>query len=261
METTSESLFEWKAPSSQVAQRLAMAAITSLTLHVLCFYLFQVQEPKARRSLPQTFTAVALTPDQPAARTILRQIEDHYSAYSGTLLPGSSLEMPVPSLDYEPTYQSSDVPLMPLPEVEVSDPVARDVLAVSPLILPAIPAWTPPKGSVVQAQEPSDLLRLADGLVLKLPAVWRGRLKLQDEGGLVWTALRGALTTESGRSPWEIAIDPTGAVREIYPMSESPSQAVKEAVKTLTFSPPQGNEKTHWFNVEVLWGMNGVAEP
>ena len=98
MATTSQSLFEWKASSAQFVQRLILAVITSLTIHVLCFYIFQVQEPKARRTLPQTFRAVALTPDQPAARAILKQIEDYHSAYSGTLLAGSSLEMPLPSL-------------------------------------------------------------------------------------------------------------------------------------------------------------------
>ena len=260
MEKTTESLFEWKAPSSHVGQRLAMATITSLTLHVLCFYLFQVQEPKARRTLPQTLAVVALTPDQPAARTMLRQIEDDYSAYSGTLLAGSSLEMPVPSLDYEPTYQSARVQLMPLPELESSPSAGRDVLAVSPLMLPSIPAWTPPEGSVELAQEPSGFRPLAEDLVLKLPEVWRGRLKPSDDSHVDWAALRQTLTTESGRSPWRIAIDPTGAVNEIFPMSESPRLEVKEAIKTLTFAPPQGNQ-THWFKLEVLWGESGGAEP
>ena len=259
MATTSQSLFEWKASSSQFVQRLTLAAITSLTIHILCFYIFQVQEPKVRRTLPQTLSAVVLTPDQPAARTILRQIEDYHSAYSGTLLAGSSLEMPLPSLDYEPTYQSAKVRLMPLPKLGTARPVARDVLAVSPLMLPAIPAWTPPEGSVEQAQEPSRTLPLAEDLVLKLPAVWKNRLKPREGDGREWGALREALNAE-GRSPWRIAIDPKGVVSEIFPMSESPRQEVKAALKTLTFSPQQGNE-THWFEVEVLWGTSGVAEP
>jgi|GEM_PF-2010423 hypothetical protein len=260
MEKTNESLFEWKAPSSQFWQRLAMASITSLTIHVLCFYLFQVQEPKARRTLPQTLSAVALTLDQPAARTILRQLEDYHSAYSGTLLAGSTLEMPFPSLDYESTYQTASVQLMPLPKPESFRPAARDVLAVSPLMLPKIPAWTPPEGSVEQAQEPSGFLKLAEGLTLKLPAVWQGRAEPREGSDVDWAALRGALIAESGRSLWRIAIDSTGAVSKIFPLSEPPRQEVKAAVKTLTFSPPQGNE-THWFKVEVLWGESDVAEP
>lgn len=253
MATDSGVLFYWKAPASQFAQRIVLASIASLTIHILCFYIFQVQEPQARRTLPVTFNVVCLQPDHEPSKIRLRQLKDYHAAYASALLVGSSLEMPPPRLDYEPTYKEAKIDLMPLPDMEPSRVQPSQVLAVSPLMLPAIPEWTPPEGAVAQAQETSGDLSLTEDMVLTLPQVWQARLK--NRNGADWASLRASLGQESGRSSWHVAIDDSGNLSQIFPLVELPRAEVKAALQTLTFSPSQGNQTT-WLKMHLEWGPN-----
>lgn len=184
---------------------------------------------------------------------MLVRLQDYHAAYSSALLVGSSLEMPPPRLDYESTYQKATIDLMPLPKLEPSRVQPSQVLAVSPLMLPAIPEWTPPEGAVAQAQGISGDVALAEDMILTLPEVWQARLK--DKSGTDWVSLRASLGQERGRSSWQVAIDDTGTLSQIFPLSELPLAEVKAALQTLEFSPPQGNQTT-WLKMHLEWGLN-----
>ena len=250
MDTHSESLFHWKAPASQFGQRIILASLASLSIHILCFYIFQIQEPQARRTLPHNLEVTYLLPSDPNAHAMIQQIEDYHAGYAGTLLVGSTLEMPPPHLDYEPTYQNAKVQLMPLPDLEMATADATEVLRLPSMMLPAIPKWTPPEGTVVQAQEPSGRLPLAEGLELVLPELWQGRI--QEQGGADWSAIKASFAADTGRSSWRMAIGPKGTVTQMFPLSETPNSTIGEALRSLTFSPQQGNQTT-WLVVHLQW--------
>lgn len=136
-------LFHWRAPASDFAQRLIIAAIAAISIHGLCFYVFQVQEPQSARTLPRTFGVTYLSPSDPNARLILQQINDYYAAYEGTLLAESDLHMPWGALDYEASFRQIEPELMPLPEREKTPTEALGP-KVSAMVLPDIPPWIPP---------------------------------------------------------------------------------------------------------------------
>ena len=147
-------LFQWKAPASDFAQRLIIAVIAAISIHGLCFYVFQVEEPQSPRTLPSTYGVTYLSPDDPSARLILRQIDDYYTAFEGTLLADSELNMPLGSLDYEPSYLQVTPELMSLPEPE--SPLPSELgPAGSVMVLPPIPPLIPNANSEVDQPEES----------------------------------------------------------------------------------------------------------
>lgn len=146
MAETAKPLFHWKAPRAEFAQRWILAVIGAVSVHGLCFYVFQIEEAQSPRSLPKTYGVTQLSANDPNARRVLRQIDDYYAAFEGTLLADTPLSLPFGYLDDDPYFNQIDVGLHPLPE---TPPAPDDPLEswFDPMVLPPLPALEPSDGT------------------------------------------------------------------------------------------------------------------
>ncbi|MFT5190308.1 MAG: hypothetical protein ACI957_003342 [Verrucomicrobiales bacterium] len=246
MDADTNILFQWKAPTSDFVPRMVIAFIAAITIHGLCFYIFQVQEPQSARALPRTFEITYLAPDDLNARLILQQIDDYHAAYESTLLADSPLNMPLPTLDYHPTYQSFKPSLMPLPESHVLDESSFESVGEF-MVLPSIPAWKPVGNGSLRRSSPG--IVVTEGLQLILPQEWKARYLGSPTAD--WAAAKG-IAPEDGRVSWRLSIHPEGRVEEAFPLTEMPNEALKEAVRRLSFMPRKGNA-LEWLEVHLQW--------
>ncbi len=253
MATNPNILFHWKAPASDFAQRMIIAAVAAISIHGLCFYVFQVQDPESPRTLPRTYGVTYLSPQDPTAHLILQQIDDYYAAYEGTLLADSELNMPLGSLDYEPSYTQMSPRLMPWPERNVLPLEAlgpRD----NPIVLPEIPPWTPPEKASGSANASPEGFALVDGLRLFLPDGWRARY-LGGGLGTDWSAVEKRRPADRASQGWRLSVSRDGRVAKAVP-SEAAAPAdrtAEEALKTLRFTPWDDGEDIDSFEIELRW--------
>ena len=108
------SVFHWRLGRTDIGLRMIVAVILAVVVHGLCFYVFQVQDPKVSRSRPKTFSVTILSSKDPNAAAILQQIDDYYAAYSGTLSQESELRLSPKPVPYTPSFlEEAPWPLLP----------------------------------------------------------------------------------------------------------------------------------------------------
>ncbi len=107
-------VFHWRLGRTDIGLRMIVAVILAVVLHGLCFYVFQVQDPKVSRARPQTLGVTVLSSKDPNAAAIRRQIDDYYAAYSGTLSADSDLQLDPKPPHYTPSFlKVTSEPLLP----------------------------------------------------------------------------------------------------------------------------------------------------
>ena len=207
-------------PKSYWNLRLLVAAVVAIVLHVFCFYIFQVQDPKVSRELPETSHVTYLSPDDPSAAAVLRRLDDYYAAFDGALRPDSILRAPLrlASLEERPVRHQLD--LMPSPYVGQSE---------------SFPGVLPPLPNTGAAPIP--------GLTYS-PSVRHRALDRE----LDWDDDPG-----TDLSAWRVAIDPVGKVLHVFPADgQVPSEQdlkIGEAVSRLRFSAAPSLTSLEWGTV------------
>lgn len=246
MPSDSDILFHWKASSSGVVQRLIIAWVVAISIHGLCFYIFQVQDPQSPHTVPQTFSVTYLSAEDPVAGPILQKIDDYYAAYDGTLLADSELNMPLRSLDYEAHYESVTPELMPLPERE-APPLTSLGPEIDAMVLPPLPAWTPPADQPMEGG-----IALTEGLELVLPEGWSERYR--GSSGTDWEMVKreAGLGPGEGRSTWNVLIRRDGKVDQVRSQTAPADNVVEAALRNLTFTP-RSSADSIWLQVHLLW--------
>ena len=105
--------FNWERKRLASRARLALYLLVSLALHIGCFYVFQVVYPTPSHTAPIPSSVLLLSRENPAAREVLREIDDRVAAYDITVedhSPEYTLEDL--GLAYRPSF--ADVKLEPL---------------------------------------------------------------------------------------------------------------------------------------------------
>lgn len=251
-------LFHWKAPKTFFSIRLLAASVAAIVIHGFCFYIFQVEEPTARRTLPQTHEILMLSLDARSAAllpqaeesdptssvkgktaTLLRQIEDYYAGFEGTLNPRSPLQISLDALP-EPRLDAAPAPeIRPLydgfrpvePEIE-EDGATR--LAFLPENKPYEPAPA--------RHLPGPSFVLSPGLEQR---GWQNgvpRVDLKDPA---------AVAPPSGQIAWRVAVTPSGRVEFVFPLRVRESPQLDEVASQLRRSRFQARPETE---TELQWG-------
>ena len=248
MASDTDILFSWRAPASDLLQRLIIAWVAAISIHGLCFYIFQVQDPQASRSLPRTYEITYLSPQDATARLILRQIDDYYAAYEGTLLADSDLNMPLSSRDYEPWHQEVKPRLMPLPEP------GQDLNSLGPeggsVVPPRVRPWAPAVGALTVFSGSIVAVDLGGGCQLMVPEGWQERF--QGSPGVDWARVKESQVEDEGRFRWRLSVEASGRVDQAFPVTRLPDSSMRKAARSLRFTPlAEGDPQ--WVEVELRW--------
>ena len=220
---------QWTDPQGYWNLRLLIAAISAIVLHVFCFYVFQVQDPKASRVLPATTQVTYLSAANPEAEWVLRQIDDYYSAFDSTLNLDSDLHQSLTMGDGR--YPSSRwyVDLMPAPYLD-SATNREPFLGV----LPSLPA--------------SDDGSKHMGHLTYSESIRHRVLTVNLEFDLA-----SALPEGRPSASWRIAIAPSGKVAYLFPVGRHKDEKVASriglAIRQLTFQSAPSLKTLEWGTV------------
>lgn len=251
-------LFEWRAPSSDFAQRFVIASLAAISIHGLCFYIFQVQKPEGPVALPRTDDVVLLRADDANAQLVLEQIDDFYAGYTGTLLANSDLNERIRSLDYAPAFEGWEIELK---SMEGSAPPSLATLgpADSPMTLPEVPAW--------ESTMPEDEgVRLAPGLrLVTVPQAWEERFQASE--GVDWLRIaENPPLGGQGHLGWKVDLAVDGSVAELQSIGGQTSDQIVEGVlkDALRFSEAElpDNLEERVLEAHLYWDalLQGGAE-
>ena len=228
--STGRRVFQPQKASGYWNLRLFIAALAAIVGHVFCFYVFQVQDAKVLRVLPETSHVTYLSQDDPSAFAVLRQLDDYYAAFDGALASNSSLTAPLPMVAAEVGKQRYYIDLMPSPFGVGSANKASNVLPV----LPVLP-------QVAGAKVPSRNLRYSSSL--------RHRA-LSNQ--VDWVDDRTGVFVETA---WRVAITPSGKVHHVFPLDgNAPAPALESlqrAIRSLRFQSASSLSELEWGTVTV----------
>ena len=131
-------IFAWKDRYHRKL-RLAFFLIIALALHVFCFYLFQVEYPKAERRLPYTAQLTVLNPRDTLTQVALRQIDDRtVSIDSAAREALKDAQIEDFATVFKPFFQDYEARLKEPPPIYQVTPVS-DLVEAGTAVLPSGP--------------------------------------------------------------------------------------------------------------------------
>jgi hypothetical protein len=136
-------LFRWERPRRR---KVAIAGflVASVSLHALCFYLFQVVYPPAISLLPPPAQVSVIAPTSDEARTFLNWLDAEDPALaSRTQRPADARAFQLPKLAHVPSYLGVPPTLKELPSQEVSR-AAPSAMPPAPVPIAAAVSPAPP---------------------------------------------------------------------------------------------------------------------
>jgi hypothetical protein len=249
--------FDWSRPRRGML-RLAGFILASLAAHAIFFYLFKVVTPTARRKYPPEENLLWLSSGNAQAQNVLRSLEDRSPAV--TLLGSASavgedaemLRRMAPN--YTPSFASYRPALKEVPLPGASQPNFSAVLGEAGGILPplakaaqgqsATPAVPAPPAPAPLSQTDRIHFNLSAVLAargLEKPPVWPQGLASAEDTDFACT--------------FQVAIDPSGAVRYCLAETGTPPAELQRAVAALRFRPRIAPRQSalEWGAVEVFW--------
>ncbi len=237
-------IFQWK-DHRKWKLRLAFFLLVSLSLHLSCFYLFQVVYPPTERSLPQSAQITILNPRDSATLAVMNQIEDRLAVIDSSTrreMPGMSIEKH--AVKFKPFYSEYEMQLKSPPALFEKTPVP-DLYPPGEAVLPEThfragtpdiaPEWTPHPFVKVRGKE----LGTRDFVA---PISWGEDLERFAE-------------TDGNRASFMIAVNAAGRVVHCL-LSEGEetgvAQLVQRKVRGLLFAPSPG-AGLQWGWVDLSW--------
>ncbi|MEZ5301592.1 MAG: hypothetical protein R3F11_13220 [Verrucomicrobiales bacterium] len=245
--------------------RLALLIAAALILHILAFYLFQVQYPPSERIIPRPARVALVSASNPEARPLLTSVEDQLAAFEP--VPESTAGA-VPDLgDYaarfEPMFEGYQPALRPFPGGdsfrEPLDPIAEAAPRFAD-VLPPVDAQLQARIAAAQAERPvpAPAEALAD-LPKALPLGDLAGRTVESKPDIP-EALRAEMP--SGRATFYASADRSGAIRHaLFTRCDSGSltnaliaELGKSALhlKLSAEADREGPEET-WGWLEIIW--------
>lgn len=236
-------LFDWRT-KTRWNWKLTYFVATSLMVHLLVFYLFQVSYPPVERANPKTNGITLLSSRNAQTAQLLRELRDHtfhQTQFVTTDMPLYSMD--VDAVRFKPSFTGFEIPLRPLTELEL-DPVLPFLSRHDHIEFPPLPGEKGREGEGARG-----LISSGGGFDVEVTGGLRGREwtlgKVDTPKGLV---LEGRLKVYAG-------VSPQGEVLFLSPMASDLDPEFTESRmewlrKALRFEPA---DETVWGWIELIW--------
>ena len=242
-----ELIFSWKDRYHRKL-RLTFFLIIAIAIHVFCFYLFQVEYPKAERQLPYTAQITVLNPRDTLTQVALRQIDDRtVSIDSAARDAVRGTEIEDYATMFKPFFKNYEARLKAAPPIFETSPIA-DLVPPGAAVLPkvsALPLVKAPDSIAAYVRQPHMTIR-GEGLEN------RDLLHIID-----WSNNLPVFEKSDGfnAATFMIAVDANGMVRQCLSGDSDESgvfSMLHQKVRTLRFQPIR-NRKLQWGWVDLKW--------